>query len=225
MLSIVIPTLNEEESIKKTLDVLSALFKKIRHQIIVVDDLSTDKTTQIIQKHKSNRNILLISNNKFLGLGYALNLGFLRSKYSYVMFLDADLSIGKIDILRLFNQKKKNSIVIGSRYSIFSKVIGASTFKIKSSKFLNYIISKIFKLEVVDISHSFRIICKNVPLISKNTTHPGFFWETTINAKKLGYTIKEIPITFIDRKFGYSKNKILKMILSVIFTIKNLRDV
>ena len=139
------------------------------------------------------------------------------------MFLDADLSIKKKDIKKLFDHKRKNSIVIGSRYAKFSKILGASFIKVTSSKILNYIISKIFKLGVKDISHSFRIICKNVSLKFKNTTHPGFFWETTINAKRLGYKISEIPIDFTDRKFGISKNQITKMIVSVIITIKNLR--
>ena len=223
MISIVIPTLNEEQCIKKTLDIVSSVFKKIKYQIIIVDDQSKDRTPLIVKNHKSKKNILLISNKKLKGLGYALNLGFVNSKYSYVMFLDADLSIKKKNIKKLFNRKRKNSIVIGSRYIKSSKILGASYVKIIISKILNFVISIIFKLGVKDVSHSFRIICKNVPLKFENTTHPGFFWETTINAKRLGYKISEIPIEFTDRKFGISKNQITKMIVSVIITIKNLR--
>ena len=84
------------------------------------------------------------------------------------------------------------------------------------------IISKIFKLPVVDISHSFRIIDKNIKIKTKNFTHPGFFWEFTINAFKEKKTICEIPISFYDRKYGISKNSSLNMLKSVIKSYLNL---
>ena len=108
--------------------------------------------------------IFLIRNKKKLGLGFALKKGFENAKFSNVMFLDADLSIKLKDILRIVKYKNKNTMIIGSRYLRKSKIIGANYVKVKLSFILNYLISKLYNLKIIDISHSFRIISKNIKL-------------------------------------------------------------
>ena len=176
MVSIVIPTLNEEKNIEKTLLKIERISKKVELDIIIVDDNSKDKTLEIAQLFKNKLNIKIIKNDKRLGLGYALTKGYNFSNFSFVMFLDADLSISEKDIINLIHSRRENGIVIGSRYVAGSKIIGANKKKVFISYFLNFIISKIFKLRIIDISHSFRIISKNIKIKSKNFSHPGFFW-------------------------------------------------
>ena len=162
MLSIIIPTINEEKNISITLTILSQIFKNIIFEIIIVDDQSTDKTVSEIKKfkNKSNLNIKILINKYPKGLGYALLLGYNLSNKKFVMFLDADLSIKKDDIYKLYKSRKVNSIVVGSRYLKKSNIIGASKIKIFISKLLNKFISIIFQIPIFDISHSFRIISK-----------------------------------------------------------------
>jgi dolichol-phosphate mannosyltransferase len=222
MLSIVIPTLNEEKNIEKTLLKIEKISKIINLDVIIVDDNSNDKTIELANLFKNKLDIKIIRNKKNLGLGYALTRGYNSSNSSYVMFLDADLSISEYDILNLIYSKKDNGIVIGSRYLTGSKIIGANKKKVFLSYFLNLIVSKIFKLKVIDISHSFRIISKRITIKSKNLSHPGFFWEMTINAKQDNFIINEIPITFQERFFGSSKNKSLLMLISVIKSLINI---
>lgn len=222
MLSIVIPTLDEEKNIKKTLLKIQRISKKIELDIIIVDDDSKDKTLEIARLFKNKLNIKIIKNDKKLGLGYALTKGYNSSNFSFVMFLDADLSVPEKDIINLIHSKIEDGIVIGSRYIAGSKIIGASKKKVFISYLLNLIISKIFKLKVIDISHSFRIISKNIKIKSKNFSHPGFFWEMTINAKRNNFSVSEIPITFNERIFGDSKNKSLLMLFSVIKSLINI---
>lgn len=222
MITIVIPTINEEKNISKTLKKISGTKDLNKVQIIVVDDNSLDNTATVVNNFKNKIDVRLIKNNKKLGLGFALKKGFKAAKFSNVMFLDADLSIKIKDILKLIKCKKKNTMVIGSRYLKNSKIIGANYIKIKISFMLNFLISKFYKLEIIDVSHSFRIISKNIKLENYNYSHPGFFWEITINAKKNGAYLKEIPITFSERKFGISKNKSYKMLLSVLKSVYKL---
>jgi dolichol-phosphate mannosyltransferase len=224
MLSIIIPTINEEKNISITLTMLSQIFKNIIFEIIIVDDQSTDKTVSEIKKfkNKSNLNIKILINKYRKGLGYALLLGYNLSKKKFVMFLDADLSIKKDDIYKLYKSRKVNSIVVGSRYLKKSNIIGASKIKIFISKLLNKFISIIFQIPIFDISHSFRIISKKINLNSINLTHPGFFWETTFNAMVNGFKIEEKPVTFIDRRFGLSKNHSAKLLKSSIISIFNI---
>ena len=222
MLSIIIPTLNEEDNIKKTLNKIQKISNKIDLNIIVVDDNSKDNTLKLVELFKKKLDIKIIRNDKKLGLGYALMKGYLISNNPFVMFLDADLSVDESDILNLFYSKKQNGIVIGSRYLKKSKIYGTNKKKVFISYLLNIIISKFFKLGVIDVSHSFRIISKNIEIVSKNYSHPGFFWEMTINAKRKKFTLEEIPITFKERTYGTSKNKSCLMLLSVIKSLVNL---
>lgn len=225
MLSIIIPTINEEKNISITIKKLIKIFSNKNIEIVIVDDQSTDNTINEINKYKGETNIKIISNKDPQGLGYALLLGFKNATEEYRMFLDADLSIDEEDIIRLFEKKKYNEMIIGSRYLSHSKILNAPKIKVILSKMLNLLISKFFKLPIIDLSHSFRIIHKNVKLRSNSFTHPGFFWEITINANIDGYKISELPIKFIERKYGVSKNKIIKMLGSVIKSIGNLKKI
>ena len=222
MISIVIPTINEEKNIGKTLIKINSIGEFSKAEVIIVDDNSEDKTLDIVKNFKKKINIKVVKNKKKLGLGYALSKGFKISKSPFVMFIDADLSVKKNDIIKLYNYRDQNSIVIGSRYLKDSRIFGASKLKVYLSFYLNYLTSKIFNLPVIDISHSFRIISKKISIKSKNFSHPGFFWELTINANRRNKKIKEIPISFYDRKYGISKNNSVKMLRSVIISYFNL---
>ena len=166
MISIVIPTINEEKNIGKTLIKINNISELSKAEVIVVDDDSKDKTLDIVESFKKI-NLKVVKNKKKLGLGYALNKGFKISKNPFVMFIDADLSVKKNDIIKLYNYREQNSIVIGSRYLKNSRIFGASELKVKLSFCLNYITSKIFNLPVIDLSHSFRIISKKISIKSK----------------------------------------------------------
>jgi dolichol-phosphate mannosyltransferase len=102
MLSIIIPTINEEKNITTTLALLSEVFKNIIFEIIIVDDKSSDKTVSEIKKfqNKSNLSIKILINKYPRGLGNALLLGYNLSNNKFVMFLDADLSIKKNDVYK-----------------------------------------------------------------------------------------------------------------------------
>ena len=95
MISIVIPTINEEKNINKTLDKISKIKEILDSEIIIVDDNSQDDTLKIVKSFNEKLNVKIIQNKNKLGLGYALNKGFKFSKNNFVMFLDADLSIKK----------------------------------------------------------------------------------------------------------------------------------
>ena len=152
MISIVIPTINEEKNISKTLIKISNIKELSIAEVIIVDDNSEDKTIDIVESFKKKMNIKVVKNKKRLGLGYALSRGFKISKNPFVMFIDADLSIKKNDIIKLYNCREQNSIIIGSRYLKHSRIFGANKLKVYLSFFLNYITSKIFSLPIVDLS-------------------------------------------------------------------------
>ena len=95
MISIVIPTINEEKNIGKTLIKINSISEFSKPEVIIVDDNSEDKTLDIVKNFKKKINIKVVKNKKKLGLGYALSRGFKISKNPFVMFIDADLSVKK----------------------------------------------------------------------------------------------------------------------------------
>ena len=115
--SIIIPTLNEEENViriyKKVYDVFQVL--KINWEIIFVDDKSSDKTQEIINSLPKEKVSLIIS-KKRKGLGNAISLGWYRANLDYVLFLDCDSHVLNSDLINLINSKKLDHMVIGSRY-------------------------------------------------------------------------------------------------------------
>src|SRR3989304_881601 len=91
MLSVVIPTYNEEARIGKTLhQVISFLkTKNYSSQIIIVDDGSDDRTCEVVRRF---RKVRLISYAPNRGKGFAVRTGLLAAKGALVLFSDADLS-------------------------------------------------------------------------------------------------------------------------------------
>ena len=82
MISIIIPTINEERNIGKTLLKIISINEFSKAEIIIVDDNSEDDTLNIVESFKKKLNIKIIKNKNRLGLGYALNKGFKNFKMS-----------------------------------------------------------------------------------------------------------------------------------------------
>ncbi len=223
MISIIIPTLNEISNIDQTIFRIKNLFSKIKisYEIIFVDDKSTDGTIEKIKYYKKkNKKIKLIVSKKRKGLGYALLQGVDLSVGNYILFLDADNSVQNKYLEKLIKKRKKNLLIIGSRYLKNSKITGVSNIKIFFSKILNILISIIFDLRAIDISHSLRLFPSNFKISTKNYKHPSFFWEHTIKASRKNLKIIEIPINFDERKSGKTKNSFFKLFKSIIFSLK-----
>ena len=223
MISVIIPTLNEVSNIDNTVFRLKKLFKeiKIKYEIIFVDDKSTDGTIQKIENYKKKSQLIkLIISNKRRGLGYALMQGVNLSRGTYILFLDADNSVENNFLKRMIKNKENDTLVIGSRYINNSKIRGVSKIKIFFSRSLNILISKIFNIKAVDISHSLRIFPSTFKIKTTNYKHPSFFWEHSIKAKKNNMKIIEIPVNFDERKSGKTKNSFFKLFKSIIMSMK-----
>src|SRR3989304_7031889 len=95
-LSFVIPAYNEEDSIEDALGTIDEVVKnkKLRYEIVVVDDGSQDKTLSKAMMYASrNGHVRVISYDKNVGKGYAVRAGFLQTNGEVVVFLDSDMDI------------------------------------------------------------------------------------------------------------------------------------
>ena len=95
--SIIVPAFNEEKRISKVLSSLKKSFPE--QEIIVVDDGSTDKTSEIALRHKC----VLIKLKKNSGKGIAVKKGFLKAKGKVIGFVDCDNSVSVKDIKKVFS--------------------------------------------------------------------------------------------------------------------------
>ncbi|MBC7334287.1 MAG: glycosyltransferase, partial [Actinobacteria bacterium] len=129
-LSVVIPIYNEEHRIKDTLErVVSYLSEKnFNWELILVNDGSTDRSVDIIEKFKQksensfvNSNtgsyrVIILNNNENRGKGYAVRKGILNSCGRYVLFTDADNSVPIEEVEKLLNYLNDGfDIAIGSK--------------------------------------------------------------------------------------------------------------
>ncbi len=220
--TIILPTYNERENIKRTIEVLENEFKKITHwqmSILVVDDTSPDKTYEVVrQLQKKYQNLHLLINPKKSGLGGAYLKGmaeaFDQLKSTVVFEFDADLSHDVHKIGRFLEQIDAGAaMVVGSRY-IDGGGIPADWGVHR--KFLSVVGNKFINLMMLDTSlkdwtSGFRAITEKVyrqvvpqlqsERFSGYTFQIGFLYL----ARQAGFKIVEVPFVFKDRQHGHSK--------------------
>ncbi len=225
MFSLFVPCYNEEKCIGKNVvkiyEVLKNYQKKnknFKFEIIVVNDCSTDRTKEIVDKvSKEIKEIKAIhySGDKPTRRENLIQ-SFKYAKGDIVGFTDADLSTDITDLPRLYNEvDDDNTIVIGDRYHHESKV-QRSIKRWVISKTLNYSTrilffdwTRPFKFTSGSWDHfcGFKAFTKKTILRLLEYTGVGneqrsMWWdaEMLIYAEKLGYKIKRIPVTWVEGK-------------------------
>ena len=146
--TIILPTLNEEENLKIIIPELVDVFTSLNFQnyeILVVDDSSEDATNNLINNlNKENKRIHLYERKEDRSLPMSIRDGVINAKYEYVMWLDADGSMGSEAVKKLIIYQDNNpaSVIIGSFISPI--VIERTTLSKSNDSVLATILSKIF---------------------------------------------------------------------------------
>lgn len=224
LVSIIIPTLNEEDNVPRVLELISEIeIENAQVEIIFVDDMSEDLTQDVIKSYSAD-NIRLVISPARKGLGNALNLGVGVAKGQFILFLDCDCSVSAQDLSILISQRSLQHVAIGSRYLSKSKVIGAPKIKVFVSRVLNFLVAKYLGINANDLSHSLRVFPNTPELPSGVLTHPGYFWEHCLILKFAGYDFLEIPVVFTERRLGVTKNSSIRMLRSVFETLRKLKS-
>ncbi|MBI2625197.1 MAG: glycosyltransferase family 2 protein [Candidatus Nealsonbacteria bacterium] len=207
-LSVIIPAFNEEKRLSKTLEAIDLYLKKqnYAYEIIVVNDGSKDKTSEITNGLMGNiRNLKLIDNRENRGKGAVVRQGMLGSGGDYRVFTDADNSTPIDQIEKMWPYFKQGcDVVIGSRD------LPESVLAIRQPWFRKLILGGGFKLfrkmtvglwEIHDTQCGFKVFTKDsAENIFRKTKIDRFAFdsEVLIIAKKLGYGIKEVGVTWLN---------------------------
>lgn len=201
-LSVIIPARNEEYNIKGTLESVYSYLsaKNISHEIIVVENNSTDKTVEMAQS-ASIPTVEVVS-LKIRGKGYAVKEGMRRAKGDFRLFMDADNSttIDTIEKTMPFFEQGYG-VVIGSIAVKGAVVAGGSEpgWRRLFGKMGNLFIQILTVPGIKDTQRGFKVFTAQAAddIFPRVTIYGfGFDVEVLVLARKFGYRIKEIPINW-----------------------------
>ncbi len=200
--SIIIPAFNEEFRIEKSVEKIFSTLKGASYELILIDDGSSDNTWKILTQIKNSySDIKIIKLKENRGKGFAIKTGFQNADGKYILMTDADLSTPIETLFELETNLNKYDVLIGSRIINSEKTVSHGPISRKILRKISRIIRKIlFNIDINDTQCGFKIFRNQV---AKEIAHKmtidryGADLEKIIIAKKLGYKIKEIPVSWI----------------------------
>jgi dolichol-phosphate mannosyltransferase len=208
---VVVPTYNEAANVRGVIDRVLSLGP--RYEILIVDDASPDGTAELIAAQAlSSRRVHLIRRPEKLGIGTAYVDGFrtaLCLGADLVVQMDCDLSHSPSDVPRLVEAAGSSHVVVGSRYVEGGGAVGWPWYRQLISRGTGLAYRALLGVPVRDLTGGFkcwrREVLESLPL--EEVGSKGFAFQIEMNylTWRLGYTIRELPVTFVEREFGKSK--------------------
>lgn len=217
ILSVVIPARNEEGCICSTVEHLEVELNihNITHEIIVVDDGSTDKTWELLQMLKLKIPTLNpVQNIDLHGFGRAVIHGLNQMKGDAAVIMMADESDDCRDVVRYWKDLNEGfDCVFGSRFMKGGGVIDYPRIKLLINRMANSFLQSLFRIGLNDTTNAFKAYRREViegcrPLIAAQF---NLTVELPLKAIVRGFSWKVIPVTWRNRRTGVAKLKIKEM--------------
>lgn len=213
-LSVVIPVYNESENIRKNLSRVFEFLKSkdFSTELIVVDDGSVDQTVAIIEEFFSDRENFRLIKNPHKGKGFAVRTGVLAAAGQFILFADADLAtpIEEVDRLLMWLREHEFDIAIASREGFGARRVGEPWRRHFLGRGFNFLVQLLVLPGIEDSQCGFKLLDQeaareifgrlktygeDVPE-QKKAYLGAFDVEVLFIARKLGFRIKEVPITW-----------------------------
>jgi len=217
LLSVVIPARDEEACIASTVEHLHVELRlhNVPHEIIVVDDGSTDGTWEIINELKSRVPVLKVAQSPAPhGFGRAIIAGLDKMHGDAVVLMMADESDDCRDVVRYWEALQQGyDCVFGSRFIKGGRAIAYPKLKLVLNRCANLFLKVMFNIPFNDTTNAFKAYRREViagcrPLISP---HFNITVELPLKAIVRGYSWTSIPVTWRSRQTGTPKLKIKEM--------------
>jgi len=200
-ISLVVPVFNEEKRIHnlKKIDAYAHKNAYIK-EIIVVDDGSTDETIRIVKKTPYKNRISIISYKENQGKGYAIKKGVLAAKGTHVIFIDVDLSTPLDTIGKVVKTLHSYDVVIGTRKNKHARLKKRQPMVREwMGKGFTRLSQMALGVRVTDFTCGFKCFTTQSAkkIFSKQMIRRwSFDAEALFLAKKYGYSIGELPVTW-----------------------------
>jgi len=211
---VIIPTYNEKENIE---NIVRAVFSEpVGFHILIIDDGSPDGTAAIVKNLQGSfpDKLFMVERKGKLGLGTAYIAGFkwaVEHGYEYIFEMDADFSHNPDDLLKLYKacSEEGADVAIGSRYVTGVNVVNWPIGRVLMSYFASKYVRVITGMKISDTTAGFkcyrRQVLETIELDKIHFKGYAFQIEMKFTAYKCGFTIKEVPIIFVNRVLGTSK--------------------
>ena len=201
MISVIMPAYQEAQNLDSAVAETTAALQSqgLEYEIIVVDDGSTDATYErALSLAKGHKELRVFGYDRNMGKGYALKYGFQFARGDVVVFLDADRDLPPYQLTAYLDYMLQNEkdIVIGSKRHPLSRVHVPLTRKVLSMAY-GMLLKILFNLNVSDTQVGLKVFRKEVlqQILPKVLVKKyAFDIEILANARKLGYSIAELPV-------------------------------
>ena len=204
VLSVVMPVFNERQTIEEIIQ--RVLGVKMRLELIVVDDVSTDGTTEILERLQKEHGFVLLRQPRNAGKGAALRRGFSVVTGDMVIVQDADLEYSpeEYPLLTHLITSGRADVVFGSRFLGTHRVFLLTHYL--GNRLLTFITNVLYNTMLSDMETCYKVMRTDV-LRSMQLKSDGFGIEPEITAKvfKRRYRVYEVPISYDGR--GYDEGK------------------
>lgn len=203
--SIVIPCRNEEMNIGPLVQRIVDLYGEYIHEIILVNDGSTDRTRDVMMELASkDGRIKLLHRGPPNGVGRALADGLSAASGQYVFTMDCDFQHLLPEFRDMVDAAAEGyDVVIGSRFSRHSVLLNYPFLKILANRAFHALVVVLFRRRIRDVTNNLKIMRREV-VNNLRLRQPGFAVnaETGLQPLLLGYSVKQVPISWIDRTPG-----------------------
>jgi len=207
LISIVIPSFNEERLIKKNLIELMDFLKNKNcdWEIIVVDDGSKDKTKKIVHSLQKNEpGLRLYSNRENMGKGASVRKGVQKASGDFIFFLDADLATPVSEIEKFIPLIRNYDIVIGNRAHKKARIsVREPLHREFMGKFFTFLSNVLLLKNIHDVTCGFKCFRRDVAkrIFKKQKINRWVFdTEILFLAQKYRYKIKQEPVSWAHEK-------------------------
>jgi dolichol-phosphate mannosyltransferase len=201
-ISFVIPCHNEEMNIARLIYTLMSLYDQYIHEIIIVDDNSTDSTAEIAMEISSREpRVRVIVRKPPNGVGRALRDGYAAATGRYILTMDSDFVQIVPELRDLFQVVAAGRDgALGSRFSHDSIMVNYPFFKILCNRSFHFMAKLLLRRPIHDISNNLKFyraeILKGLEI---EENHFAANVETGLKPILAGYDIQEVPISWINR--------------------------
>lgn len=216
-LSIVIPAHNEEGCLRETVERLHLTLDAaaVPHEILVVNDHSTDGTEEILRElARVSPEVRYVNNAKPGGFGYAIRTGLEQFSGDAVCIFMADASDDPDNVVQYYRKLGEGyECVFGSRFMRASRVLDYPRHKLLINRLANQFVKVMFGLRYNDVTNAFKCYRREViegvqPVFA---CHFNITVELPLKAITRGYSYAVVPINWSNRTTGVSKLKIQEM--------------
>ncbi len=216
-LSVVIPAHNEQGCLFDTVSQLVTVLRRERvlHEILIVEDNSTDQTLLICQQLAASiPEVRYVCNQPPNGFGFAVRCGLAEFQGDAVAIVMADASDDAEDLVTCYYRLLEGyDCVFGSRFIKGGKVVDYPIHKLTINRVANWFIRMIFGFRYNDTTNAFKLYRREViegvqPILSH---HFNLTVELPLKAVVRGFSYTVLPIRWYNRKAGISKLKIKEM--------------